>query len=124
MFNVPMRFCDCTKCTLVFERINFERRLYTKGFYEKGFPRFVLQSKHPIQPTIGAGAKAAQPRPKVKKQMPITADRQRRRSLATAASTEDRPPSSETLKRRYQSTPPRRDVTMTTLLPRPPVRGE
>ena len=50
--------------------------------------------------------------------MPITADRQKRRSLATAASTGDRPPSSETPKRRYQSTPPRRDATMTTLLPR------
>ena len=85
---------------------------------KKGFPRFVLQSNHPIQPTICAGAEAAQSRPKEKKQMPITADRQKRRSLATAASTGNRPPSSETPKRRYQPTPPRRDVTMATLLPR------
>ena len=87
-------------------------------------PCFVLQSKHPVQPTKGARPKAAQPRPKKKKEkkekkeMPITTDQQRRRSLATATSTKDHPPSSETPKRRYQSTPPRRDATMTTLLPR------
>ena len=47
------------------------------------------------------------------------------RSLVTAASTGDRPPSSEAPKRRYQSTPPRRKATMTTLLPRvSPIHGE
>ena len=50
--------------------------------------------------------------------MPITADRQKRRSLVTAASTRDHPPSSKTPKCLYPTTPPRRDATMTTLLPR------
>ncbi|XP_044358760.1 translation initiation factor IF-2 [Triticum aestivum] len=50
--------------------------------------------------------------------MPTTADRRKRRSFTTTAPTEDLPPSSKAPKHRYQSAPPRRTATMTTLLPR------
>ena len=35
---------------------------------KKGFPHFIFQSNHPIQPTIDTGAEAAQSRPKEKRE--------------------------------------------------------
>ena len=94
------------------------------GFEKKGFPRFVFQSNQPIHSRIGAGAEAAQSHPKEtkekqqEKRMLTTADRWKRRSFTTTAPTEDLPPSSKAPKHRYQSAPPRRTATRTTLLPR------
>ena len=57
--------------------------------------------------------------------MLTTADRRKRRSFTTTAPTEDLPPSSKAPKHRYQSAPPRRTATKTTLLPRvSPVHDE
>ncbi|VAI18945.1 unnamed protein product [Triticum turgidum subsp. durum] len=61
---------------------------------KKGFPPLCIQSNQPNHTGIGAGAEAAQSRPKEttekeqKKQMPTTADQQKRRSLAIARPTE------------------------------------
>ena len=71
--------------------------------YEKPFPQLCI-TKQPSNTTNDRGSgrsstntpKKNEREKKEKKQMPITADRQKRRSLVTAESTRDRPPSSET----------------------------
>ena len=63
------------------------------NYQKKGFPPLCIQSNQPNHIGIDAGAEAAQSRPKEtiekeqKKQMPTTADQQKRRSLAIAAPT-------------------------------------
>ncbi|XBI26684.1 hypothetical protein VPH35_051335 [Triticum aestivum] len=95
------------------------------AFTEKGFPP-ALYTKQPTEPSndrCWGGNSTVTPKRKERENTRETnADNggstKKRRSLVAAAPTGDLPPDSEPPKHRYQSTPPRRNATKTTLLPR------
>ena len=80
MYDSSTMIINSSRCRLVKEDACSTQ---VQSIEKKGFPRFVLQSNQPIQPTIGTEAETAQTRPKErkekkeKKQMPITVDRQK-----------------------------------------------